>query len=364
MRNVLTLPFLIGAIVSNAWIASSASAQDGATLPNPKLLMANNQQMPFVPTTPISQIGAKEPIMLPLPPQPLVPKRGVDIISQEEWNALQQKKSAVKTVEKSNESTTPTDNTNTESKTAASPASTGDFIPSGYVEAGGNYHAVSNNFGNWSGQYLKGEVQTDPRNRWNAEMLNQRQFGSSGVYGAIGNTHIFDEDWFSSVTFGSGGSTAVFLPRYRIDAFLNRKWLERRQLITTFGLGANEFPNDYKDKNIFLGATYYFDAPWTIQGGVRYNVSSPGSVDSLSQFIAVSQGRTKDRIITLRYGYGKEAYQIVGPGNVLSEFYSHQGTLELRQWINERWGFNVRGDRYDNPNYNRTGVSLGVFREF
>jgi len=237
------------------------------------------------------------------------------------------------------------------------------FKPSGYGEAGGNYNSVSHNYGNWLGEYLKGEVQTDPSNRWNAEILNQREFRSTGVYGNIGNTHIFNEDWFGSVTAGAGDG-GLYLPRYRFDAFINKKWLEDRQLITTLGVGMDKAMDPHRDASVFLGATYYFKTPWIIQGGIRLNNSNPGNINSTSQFIAVTQGENKKHFITLRYGFGHEAYQVIGPGQVLSDFPSQQVSLELRQWVGSDWGFNLSGERYHNPNYDRTGINIGLFIEF
>ncbi len=247
--------------------------------------------------------------------------------------------------------------------TTATAAPAPPFTPSGFVEAGGNYHDVSDNFGNWLGEYLKGEVQTDPNNRWNAELLNQRAFKSTGQYGNIGNTHTFNEDWFSSINAGVGDG-GFYLPRYRIDAFINKKWLADRQLVTTFGLGMVKAMDVHKDKSLFLGATYYFKTPWIIQGGVRFNKSDPGNVYSSSQFVAVTQGEDKKHFVTLRVGFGKEAYQVIGPSQTLSDFSSQQVSLELRQWVRPDWGFNVRGERYHNPNYDRTGINFGVFKEF
>ena len=238
------------------------------------------------------------------------------------------------------------------------------FRSTGVVEAGANYHDVTNDFGNWFGQYLKGEIQTDPNNRWNAELLNQRAFNDQGFYGAIGNTHVFNKDWYSIVNIGAGNGGEV-LPRYRVDAFLNRKWLSNRQLVTTVGLGYFKAMEIYTDQSLFLGASYYFQTiPWIIQGGIRFNSSDPGGVNSSSQFVAVTQGRNKEHFVTLRYGFGEEAYQLVGEGQALSDFNSQVASVQVKKWVGEDWGFNTQAERYHNPNYDRTGVTFGFFKEF
>lgn len=237
------------------------------------------------------------------------------------------------------------------------------FSPSGVVEAGAGGSALSNHFGRWYGQYLKGEYQSDPQNRWSGEFWNQKEFGDSGIYGAIGNTHVFNDEWFSSVNIGSS-SGGFFLPRYRVDAFINKKWLEQKQLITTLGVGVYKATDVHRDESLFLGGTYYFNSPWIVQGGVRFNTSNPGSVHSTSQFLAVTQGRDKQRFVTLRYGFGEEAYQIVGAGQNLSEFHSQIISLELKQWFRDDMGMTVHTERYFSPNYDRNGVLVGLFKEF
>lgn len=243
---------------------------------------------------------------------------------------------------------------------AADPAA---FKPSGMVEVGGNFHSLSDGFSDWLGQYAKGEMQTDPANRWNLETLHQREFDDSGFYGAIGNTHTFNRDWYSAISIGAG-TGAFFLPDYRVDAFLNRKWLAHRQLVTTLGIGFYNAKDEHHDQSIFLGATYYFEAPWIVQAGVRFNNSSPGSVNSFSEFVALTQGENKKHFITFRYGFGEEAYQLIGPAQALSDFNSQQASVEVKKWLEEDWGFTARVERYHNPNYDRTGVSVGLFREF
>jgi hypothetical protein len=104
-----------------------------------------------------------------------------------------------------------------------------------YVESGGSYLALSNGYGYWAGGYTRGVYQQG-KNIWNAEVNGQHEFGDAGVYMAAGDTYNFNPDWYGSLTLGTsvGG---FFWPRYRADAFLNKKWLGRKQWITTAGLG-------------------------------------------------------------------------------------------------------------------------------
>ena len=130
--------------------------------------------------------------------------------------------------------------------TATPPAPAPEKILTNYVEAGGSYRQLSNGFGRWSGGYARGVV-AQGKNIWNGEVNGQHEFGDAGVYLAAGDTYNFNSDWYASLTLGSsvGG---FFWPRFRADAFVNRKWAERKQLITTFGFGyygtrpSNQYP--------------------------------------------------------------------------------------------------------------------------
>jgi YaiO family outer membrane protein len=231
-----------------------------------------------------------------------------------------------------------------------------------YVEAGGDYLGLTNGFGYWAGGYARGVV-TKGNNIWNAEVNGQREFGDAGVYLAAGDTYNFNPDWYGSLTAGSsvGG---FFWPRFRADGFLNKKWMGRKQLITTFGFGYYAAKDVHRDHSFFVGSTYYFTKPWILEEGIRFNISNPGSVFSPAAFVAVTQGRNQQHYITLRTGFGKEAYQLVGPTVALTDFQSQTLTVTWRQWVGTNWGVNLVGDYYHSPFYARGGASFGFFREF
>jgi len=237
------------------------------------------------------------------------------------------------------------------------------FVRSGYVEAGGSLSGLTNNEGNWVSEYLKGEIQTDPSNRWNALLINAHEFGDNGVFGGIGELHDWSDKWYTSISAGTSNNS-FFLPRYRVDASINRKWMDTNQLVTTVGIGDYRAWDVHENRSLFLGATYYFQSPWIIQGGITFNDSDPGSVTSTYQTFSVTNGRQKDYLLTLGFGFGTEAYQIVGPATSISNFQSEAVSLELRKWLSFEWGFDVRTEFYHNPIYDRTGITLGVFRDF
>ncbi len=231
-----------------------------------------------------------------------------------------------------------------------------------YVESGASYLQQTDNYGSWAGGYARTVYQRGD-NVWNGEVSGQREFGDKGVYLAAGDTHTFSSNWYAAVTFGSSVQ-GFFWPRFRTDAFLNRKLLARRQLITTVGYGYYAAKDPHRNHYAYLGSTYYFAKPWIVEEGLYLGISNPGAVFAPSGFVAVTQGADKHHYLTLRVGLGEEGYQLVGPTATLAKFESQDLTGTWRKWIGKNWGFNLVGDFYHNPYYSRGGPTLGLFKDF
>lgn len=231
-----------------------------------------------------------------------------------------------------------------------------------YVETGGEYLLLTSGFGTWSSGYVRSVIGAG-NDTLNGELDGQHEFGDSGIYFSVGDTHNFTPNTYASIALASSAG-GFFLPRYRADGFVNQKLLARKQLITTIGFGYYAAKDPHRDRSVALGTTYYFDKPWILEDGVRFNISNPGGVLSPSGFVAVTEGKNNQHYITARMGYGEEGYQLIGPANVLSSFRSQTVTISWRQWVGHNWGANTVADYYGNPYYRRAGVSVGFFREF
>ena len=235
-------------------------------------------------------------------------------------------------------------------------------ILTNFVEAGGSYRDLSSGYGHWTGGYARG-VMVVGKNTVNAEANEQYEFGDKGTYIAAGDTYIVNSEWYGALSLGTS-SGGFFWPRFRADGFLNRKWSERKQFITTVGFGYYMSKDVHRDSNLFFGGTYYFSKPWLVESGVRLNMSNPGSVFAPSGFVAITQGRNKHHYISLNMGAGQEGYQLIGPETVLTRFASQTVTVTWRQWLGRNWGMNIVADYYHNPFYQRDGGVIGFFREF
>jgi len=231
-----------------------------------------------------------------------------------------------------------------------------------YVETGADYMTLTNGFGSWSGGYSRG-VYEQGKNIWNAEINGQQEFGDAGVYFAAGDTYNFNSDWYGAFTVGSSAG-GFFWPRFRSDGFINKKWLGRKQWITTAGVSYVMAKDVHRDHTLYLGSTYYFQKPWIVEEGIYFNISHPGAVFAPAGFVAVTQGHNKQQYITVRAGFGEEGYQLVGPTATLSQFNSGTLTITWRKWMGPNWGFDFVGDYYHSPFYMRGGSTFGFFKEF
>jgi YaiO family outer membrane protein len=234
---------------------------------------------------------------------------------------------------------------------------------SGFIETGLNYHILTDGQEDWFGQYVRGAVDIAHTNIVTFEVVHQEEFGDDGTFFGLGLTHVLDPDWFASLNVGTSAG-GFFWPRVKVDAFVSRKWLEQRRLVTTIGFGYYDAKDVHYDFSAFIGAAYYFESPWIVEGGLRYNFSQPGNVTAPGPFAAVTYGRNKAYYIVLRVGIGREAYQVVGQNEAITDFASQVVTLTWRQWLTPQWGFKLQGEYYHNPFYERVGFEAGIFWDF
>lgn len=246
---------------------------------------------------------------------------------------------------------------------AAGPAFAQDGPASATLDAGALRHTLSDGYGSWTHQFVRGVLQTGAADTWNAELVHARQFGDSGTLVVLGNTHRFDDRWHASVSL-AGSSGGFFFPHARLDLSASRKWLANKNLVGTLGVTAVDSKDGHRDRSVLLGASYYFDSPWVLEAGVRVNRSNPGRVMSNGKYLAATYGRHRQQIVSLRYGFGSEAYQYVGPDALLVDFSSRVWTATWRTWLRPRQGIALRAEAYRNPYYARRGVELSAFQEF
>lgn len=217
-------------------------------------------------------------------------------------------------------------------------------------------------YGSWRDLTLRGTYGTGSH-VLQGELSAQNRFNKSGTFVGISDTYTFNDDWYGSLALGAGDG-AFYLPRYRVDATLYRKLLADRSLVSSVGVGYYSAPDGHTDRSVSLGLAYYFDAPWIAEGGVRVNSSDPGGIRTQQQFVALTYSRSKHDQVSARYGWGGEGYLALTANTQLVNFRSNEASLTWRHWVNPSSGILVGVNRYSNPLYRRTGITVGLFHDF
>ena len=230
------------------------------------------------------------------------------------------------------------------------------------LELSAGAQSLSAGLGNWRDLTLRGTYGLSAH-VIQAELSTQRRFNTNGTFVGVSDTYTFNEDWYASAAIGAGDG-AFFLPRSRLDATLYRKLLTDRRLVSSVGVGYYNAPDGHTDRSLALGLVYYFETPWVVEGGLRMNRSNPGGIRTQQQFVAVTDGRAKQDLVTARYGWGGEGYLAIAANTQLVNFRSRESSLAWRHWLNQSTGLLVSANRYTNPSYNRTGVNVGIFHDF
>jgi YaiO family outer membrane protein len=233
----------------------------------------------------------------------------------------------------------------------------------GELEAGAIYYNVNEGFGDTHGAYVRGRLDTGTANQWRAEAVELKRFGDDGFYGALGNVHQFDADWFSSVTIGSSAG-GFYWPRIRTDTSLSRRWLAGRNLVTTVGITYFDAKDIHSDTGFNAEAVYYTASPWIVQAGTTYNISHPGAAASTSAYVALSHAVNGARIVTARLGGGEQAYQPFADDRFKVGITFGTLRVSCKQWIGKHWGVNVAADSYLSSTYDQHGMEVGLFQEF
>jgi YaiO family outer membrane protein len=230
------------------------------------------------------------------------------------------------------------------------------------AEIGARYSSLSDGLADTRGVHFKALRETTGTT-WRAEVVPMERFDDQGTLFAASVVHDLDTRWYAS----AGAATSAggfFWPRLRLDAGLHRRWLARQQLVTSVEIGYFDAKDFHSDRFVQLGAAWYFEAPWVLQGGVSVNRSSPGAILSRSGFVAATYGRDRAQFLSLRWGTGRQAYQPFPVQGSRVDVGFDQITGTWRKWIGRDHGFQLVLDWYTSDTYDQRTVEFGVFREF
>lgn len=232
----------------------------------------------------------------------------------------------------------------------------------GYLEVSFDHSSLNGGNPSWNDGYVRGAV-SGGKNTLSGEVSRQSRFGDTGWFGSLGWNRVLSENWYGSLWVG-GSAGGVFLPKYRADAFLYRKFLSRKQLVIGAGAGYDKSKLvNYAYRNT-ADLMYYFSWPLVVEGGATWTRSQPDGTLARTQFLSLTQGREKEHYISARAEIGREAYEILGPAGEFFDFSVHNYSLSYRQWLGANWGLNFTFQRDVNRYYHRNGGTLAFFVDF
>ena len=230
------------------------------------------------------------------------------------------------------------------------------------LELSTGFQNLTGGFGNWRDVSLRGTYGL-PSHVLQGELSLNRRFNKDGAFVGLSDTYTINDDWYANLSLGFGDG-AFYLPRYRVDATLYKKWLPQRNLVTSVGVGQYKAPDGHTDNSLALGVVYYFDAPWVAELGLRANSSNPGAIKTQQQFLALTYGRVKENLVTVRHAWGNEGYQTIATNAQLVNFASKETSISSRHWFAARTGLLLSANRYSNQFYVRNGLNIGIFHDF
>ncbi|MHB1512982.1 MAG: YaiO family outer membrane beta-barrel protein [Acidiferrobacter sp.] len=233
----------------------------------------------------------------------------------------------------------------------------------GWVGAGGSYYRLTQGYGRFEGVYARGVLGEGSDTIWNWEVDHGRTFGYEQSYGVLGVTQTFAPRWYGYLSL-AGSTNSDVVPKDRVDASLSYKALPDKRLVGTVGYTGIRFRDGHDDRSGWVNLTAYLPAHWVATAGHNWTTSDPGAVQAQRSFAAVgydSSGRTE---VTLRYGWGTEAYLPIGANVALVDFRSHTLSVTWRQWLGADWGTDLFAARFASPYYRQIGGSIGVFYHF
>ena len=222
------------------------------------------------------------------------------------------------------------------------------------------YQTLGNGQPDWRESGLRGQYELQAH-QLAGELLSARRYGEDGVFVGLQDTLQLGEVVWGSLALGAGDG-ASYLPRWRADGFLYRKFGPTQRWIGSLGLGHYRAPDGYRDQNLTLGLSYWFESPWVLQAEWRHNRSHPGNIDTRQYALAASWGQAGQTQMTLRHGWGREGYQVRGEGNTVVNFASHETSFNLQHSLAPDWGLRAGAVRYRAQGQRRDGVELGIFK--
>jgi YaiO family outer membrane protein len=195
------------------------------------------------------------------------------------------------------------------------------------------------------------------------EVLDETKFGAHGGVLAGYLTANFAPDLYGTATLALGHGGPNWAQR-RLDLDVAVKWGAAQSIVTHLAVMGAGYDNARSDGGLRASVVAYLPASVVVEGGVLFNVSNPGAVQSRMPYASLTWGREGVQYVSLRLSSGTEAYQALGANQQLVDFHSSSQSLGWRRWVDRHWGFVLSAEQYRNPTYQRRTVGAGLLVQF
>ncbi|MBO6573952.1 MAG: YaiO family outer membrane beta-barrel protein [Rhodothermales bacterium] len=234
--------------------------------------------------------------------------------------------------------------------------------PRDRVEIGGLNYSFDAGISPWRGAVVRTEFVRGPKMIWNGEAVAEHRFGEPSFAYKLQHTANLGA-WITRVAARTSNG-GFYNPKYRADVTIGRKLPPRRKVVLLVSGFFREVRDGHQDMAAIVEAQVYFSRWLIAQGGVRFQLSNPGEATSRYHDAALTIGRHGKATLLLHAAMGSEAYQIIDPLVIYTNFDSRMGRVAWRQWLTRTSGLQVSGSWYNNPYYTRTGVEVSLFFGF
>ncbi|MEN9509478.1 MAG: hypothetical protein RLZZ621_2041 [Gemmatimonadota bacterium] len=231
-------------------------------------------------------------------------------------------------------------------------------IAGSWVEANVFAQGVTNGFGDWSGLYVRG-VRPTPKNTFTVDALRLQAFNQTGLLIGAAHRHDWNSTFFH-VLGANVGSGVPILPDYRVDGLLGVRLGGRKQWQATGGASYVKSVTELSDIAGTASLAWYAPKALVLEVAGRYNISRPGNIESYRLIQSATYTPSPRRSFSIRQIQGTEGWQIISAERTLQKFSSGDWGLAWREKLGAHWALSLQGDRYTNPFYSRTGVTIGA----
>ncbi len=236
------------------------------------------------------------------------------------------------------------------------------IFPGKWAEVGATAHSVSGGFGDWRGIYARTVIPAGTMDTWWIEALALEAFGERGIQAGVAHRHDWNGRFFhlAGVTAADG---APIFARVRGDLQVGVRLASARNVVAVVGISHVRSVEELTDAAFTGSLAWYAPHGFIVESGVRANTSWPGRVRT-ARFSGAVTRMSPQRSFSLRGIGGEEGWQILTAGTALTRFSSHEVSFAWRERLGTRWSSAVQLDRYENPTYTRTGLTIGLARSW